>query len=101
MVSLLSANVASFQIAFIGPLDYYPPPQPRMHRFYTGCMTNEPVAKFRKPARIEQWFNWFFGALVGAGIGPSYAYQLQVTGRKTGRTYSTPVNIVDRNEKRF
>jgi deazaflavin-dependent oxidoreductase (nitroreductase family) len=64
-------------------------------------MSNEPVVKFRKPARIEQWFNWFFGALIGAGIGPSYAYQLQVTGRKTGRTYSTPVNIVDRDEKRF
>jgi deazaflavin-dependent oxidoreductase (nitroreductase family) len=64
-------------------------------------MSNEPVPKFRKPARIEQWFNWLFGALVGAGIGPSYAYQLQVTGRKSGKTYSTPVNIVQRNGKRF
>jgi hypothetical protein len=39
--------------------------------------------------------------VVGAGIGPSYFYQLEVTGRKSGRTYSTPVNIVERNGKRF
>src|SRR5262245_60294735 len=64
-------------------------------------MNNETPPKFRKPARIEQWFNWLFGALVGAGIGPSYVYQLQVTGRKSGKTYSTPVNIVQRNGKRF
>jgi deazaflavin-dependent oxidoreductase (nitroreductase family) len=64
-------------------------------------MSNEPGRKFRKPGTIERWFNRLFGALVGAGIGPSYVFQLEVTGRKSGRTYSTPVNIVDRNEKRF
>jgi hypothetical protein len=64
-------------------------------------MSNEPVPKFRKPRTIEQWFNRLFGMVVGAGIGPSYFYQLEVTGRKSGRTYSTPVNIVERNGKRF
>jgi len=64
-------------------------------------VSNEPGPKFRKPGTIERWFNRLFGALVGAGIGPSYVYQLQVTGRKSGRTYSTPVSVVDRNGKRF
>jgi hypothetical protein len=64
-------------------------------------MSNEPGPRFRKPGTIERWFNRLFGAVVGAGIGPSYVYQLEVTGRKSGRTYSTPVSIVDRNGKRF
>ena len=64
-------------------------------------MSNEPVPKFRKASTIEQWFNRLFGMVVGAGIGPSYIYQLEVTGRKSGRTYSTPVNILERNGKRF
>jgi len=64
-------------------------------------MSNEPGGEFRKPGTIERWFNRLFGAVVGAGIGPSYVYQLEVTGRKSGRTYSTPVSIVDRNGKRF
>jgi deazaflavin-dependent oxidoreductase (nitroreductase family) len=81
-------------------LSHLGPGELRAGGFYTGCMSKEPQ-KFRKPARIEQWFNWLFGALVGAGIGPSYAYQLQVTGRKSGKTYSTPVNIVERNGKRL
>jgi deazaflavin-dependent oxidoreductase (nitroreductase family) len=64
-------------------------------------MGNQPVPRFRKPSAIEQWFNWLFGVFVGVGIGPSYVRLLQVTGRKSGRTYSTPVNIVERKGTLF
>jgi deazaflavin-dependent oxidoreductase (nitroreductase family) len=59
------------------------------------------AAEFRVPSAGERFFNRVFGVLVGAGIGFSYNYLLQVRGRKTGKVYSTPVNVVDMNGKRF
>jgi deazaflavin-dependent oxidoreductase (nitroreductase family) len=56
---------------------------------------------FMQPNAMERFFNRLFGTLVGWGLGPSYNYLLQVEGRKTGRIYSTPVNVVDFNGKRF
>jgi deazaflavin-dependent oxidoreductase (nitroreductase family) len=49
---------------------------------------------FRKPSPLEAFFNRALGFLVGLGIGPSYMQLLQVRGRKTGRLYSTPVNML-------
>ena len=49
---------------------------------------------FQKPSTIEQLFNRVFGLLVGLGLGLSHNYVLQVRGRKTGRMYSTPVNLL-------
>jgi deazaflavin-dependent oxidoreductase (nitroreductase family) len=42
-----------------------------------------------------------FGFLVGLGLGLRHNYLLQVTGRRTGRLYSTPVNILDLEGHRF
>jgi deazaflavin-dependent oxidoreductase (nitroreductase family) len=56
---------------------------------------------YERPRTIEKWFNWFFGVLIAGGFGPSYSYLLQVQGRKTGRLYSTPVNVLDYRDKRF
>ena len=56
--------------------------------------------EFLKPSGAEQFFNRAFGALVGMGIGPSYCYLLQVRGRKTGKLYSTPVNMMEVEGKR-
>lgn len=56
--------------------------------------------EFLKPSAIEQLFNRTFGALVGIGIGPSYCYLLQVRGRKSGKLYSTPVNLMEIGGKR-
>jgi deazaflavin-dependent oxidoreductase (nitroreductase family) len=50
--------------------------------------------EFLKPSAAEQFFNRAFGFLIGLGIGPSYCYVLQVRGRKTGKLYSTPVNLM-------
>jgi deazaflavin-dependent oxidoreductase (nitroreductase family) len=49
---------------------------------------------FRKPSAPEALFNRVFGFLVGLGIGPSHMQLLQVRGRKTGRVYSSPVNLL-------
>ncbi len=57
--------------------------------------------EFLKPSAAEQFFNRAFGSLVGLGIGPSYCYLLQVRGRKSGKLYSTPVNVMEINGKRL
>ena len=60
---------------------------------------NQPT--FLRPSPVERLFNSLFGLLVGLGLGLRHNYLLQVTGRRTGRLYSTPVNILDCGERRF
>ena len=57
--------------------------------------------EFLKPSAAERFFNRAFGFLVGLGLGPSYCYVLQVRGRKTGKLYSTPVNLMEIDGKRL
>jgi len=61
--------------------------------------SNMPV--FRAPNAFERFFNRAFGFLVGLGFGLGHNYLLQVSGRKTGRVYSTPVNLLEFRGKRF
>lgn len=56
---------------------------------------------FREPTAVEKLFNRVMGALAGWGIGPKYMYLLQVRGRKSGRIYETPVNVMDVGAKRY
>src|SRR6478752_5166789 len=56
---------------------------------------------FLQPSSFERLFNRLFGYLVGWGIGLPHNYLLQVQGRKSGRFYSTPVNILDYKGKRL
>ena len=58
-------------------------------------------SSFQKPSAIEQLFNRVFGLLVGLGLGLSHNYLLQVRGRKTGRMYSTPVNLLSVDGERY
>jgi deazaflavin-dependent oxidoreductase (nitroreductase family) len=62
---------------------------------------NPPSPAFRAPTAIERIFNRVFGLLVGIGLGFSYNYLLQVRGRKSGKLYSTPVNLLEIGGKRF
>jgi deazaflavin-dependent oxidoreductase (nitroreductase family) len=64
-------------------------------------MSVSPPPIFLEPKPIEKIFNRAFGYLVGLGIGPSYMYLLQVRGRKSGRLYETPVNMMDVDGKRY
>lgn len=56
---------------------------------------------FLEPKPIEKLFNRAFGFLVGLGLGMKHNYLLQVRGRKSGRVYSTPVNVLDVEAKRY
>lgn len=62
---------------------------------------NSSLPEFRAPSAAERLFNRIFGWLVGLGLGFSYNYLLQVRGRKSGRIYSTPINLLELESKRF
>jgi deazaflavin-dependent oxidoreductase (nitroreductase family) len=55
----------------------------------------------QKPSAAAALFNRVFGFLVGLGIGPGYMQLLQVRGRKTGRVYSSPVNLMQLGGKLY
>jgi len=57
--------------------------------------------KYERPSVVEGLFNRLFGLLVRAGIGLRHNVLLQVRGRKSGRIYSTPVNVLDHNGRRY
>jgi len=62
---------------------------------------NSTLPSFRQPTAIERAFNKTFGFLVGLGLGFSYNYLLQVRGRKSGKIYSTPIDLLEIDGKRF
>lgn len=62
---------------------------------------SEPPASFDRPTAVERLFNAAVGALVRWGIGPSPMRVLEVRGRKTGRTFSLPVDLLDREGRLF
>jgi len=57
--------------------------------------------RFDAPSPIERLFSRMFGALVGLGLGFSHNHQLQVRGRRSGRLYSTPVDVLVHRGRRF
>jgi deazaflavin-dependent oxidoreductase (nitroreductase family) len=69
--------------------------------------TDNTVAKkqqsghFNQPTAVDRAINKVFGLLVGLGLGLRHNYLLQVRGRKSGRVYSTPVDVLDREGKRY
>lgn len=62
---------------------------------------NSTMPIFREPSAAEKIFNRVFGFLVGRGLGFSYNYLLEVRGRKTGKLYSTPINLLELNAKKY
>ena len=56
---------------------------------------------FNQPTTLDRAFNKLFGLLVGFGLGLPHNYLLQVRGRKSGRVYSTPVDVLSRDGKRY
>ena len=74
-----------------------------MHEPRNVATTKQAVnlPEFRKPTAIEALFNSALGFMVRVGLGPRYMYLLQVRGRKTGKIYSTPVNLIEMGGKPF
>jgi len=62
---------------------------------------NSPLPVFREPSTTEKTFNRIFGFLVGLGLGFSYNYLLEVRGRKSGKLYSTPIDLLKLNGKNY
>jgi deazaflavin-dependent oxidoreductase (nitroreductase family) len=62
---------------------------------------NSTLPEFRAPTALERAFNRVFGFLVGLGIGFPHNYLLEVRGRKSGKIYSTPINLLEFGGKRF
>lgn len=63
--------------------------------------TNSTIPAFREPTAVEKLFNRTFGFLVGLGIGPAHIHLLEVRGRKTGKLYRTPVDLLSLNGKKY
>jgi deazaflavin-dependent oxidoreductase (nitroreductase family) len=57
--------------------------------------------KYEAPSSGEKFFNRAFGFLAGMGFAPSFIYLLEVRGRKSGKIYSTAVNLMELNGKQF
>jgi deazaflavin-dependent oxidoreductase (nitroreductase family) len=62
---------------------------------------NSASPTFQPPSAVERMFNRTFGFLVGIGLGFSYNYLLQVRGRKSGKIFSTPVDLLEFGGRRF
>lgn len=56
---------------------------------------------YRQPTPGERFFNRAFGVLVGLGLGLPHNYLVQVRGRKSGKIYSTPIDLLELEGKRF
>jgi len=54
---------------------------------------NQP-AYFLKPSAMDRIFGQIFGAMVRLGIGFKHNFVLEVRGRKSGKVFATPVNLL-------
>ncbi len=63
--------------------------------------TTPGVPAFREPTPLEKFFNRMMGSLVSLGFGPSHMRLLQVRGRKSGKLYSTPVDLLEISGRRY
>jgi hypothetical protein len=52
-------------------------------------------AHFKKLSALERFFNGAIGALVRVGIGSSHMRVLEVRGRRSGRVYTLPVDLLE------
>jgi deazaflavin-dependent oxidoreductase (nitroreductase family) len=56
---------------------------------------------FLKPSLAERVFNRIFGIAIGFGLGLSHNHVLEVRGRKSGRTFSAPVDLLEFEGRRY
>src|SRR6266513_974732 len=61
----------------------------------------QPSIGFMQPNLLDRIVNRIFGFLVSIGFGLAHNFLLEVQGRKSGRIYSTPVNVLTYKNKRY
>ena len=59
------------------------------------------LPEFRQPSPVEKIFNRAMGWFVSIGLAPSYMRLLEVRGRKSGKLYTTPVDLLKLNGKTY
>jgi deazaflavin-dependent oxidoreductase (nitroreductase family) len=61
----------------------------------------EPSGPFEKPSALERGFGSALGWLLKLGVGPSHMRLLEVRGRKSGKLFSLPVDLLAKDGKLY
>src|ERR1700723_4163182 len=56
---------------------------------------------FQKESTLDRIFNRLMGQALRLGFAPGYMRLLEVRGRKSGKLFTTPVNVLDFNGRRW
>src|SRR4030095_1847947 len=64
-------------------------------------MSDGPARAFLRPTRLERWVNRGIGTLVSLGIGLPHMRVLEVRGRKSGKLYSLPVDLLSEGDRLY
>jgi deazaflavin-dependent oxidoreductase (nitroreductase family) len=56
---------------------------------------------FQKESSLDRFFNRLMGRALKLGFAPGYMRLLEVRGRKSGKTFTTPVNLIDVSGRRY
>jgi deazaflavin-dependent oxidoreductase (nitroreductase family) len=56
---------------------------------------------FVRPSLTERIFNRLFAIAIGLGIGLAHNYVVEVRGRKSGRMFSTPIDLLEAGGRRY
>ena len=56
---------------------------------------------FQRPTTIERLLNRAIGTLVGLGLGPRHMRLLEVRGRKSGKRYALPVDLLVERDRLY
>lgn len=59
------------------------------------------TSNFLRPSPVERIFNRLFGAAISIGLGLGHNYVVEVKGRKSGRLYATPVDLLELGTRRY
>ena len=62
---------------------------------------SEQALPFQKPNLLDRLFNRVFGFLVSCGLGFAHTYLLEVQGRKSGKVYTLPVDLLREGGKQY
>jgi len=56
---------------------------------------------FVRPSLTERIFNRLFAIAIGFGVGLGHNYVVEVRGRKSGRIFSTPIDLLEAGGRRY
>src|ERR1700741_1780003 len=59
------------------------------------------MATFQRLSALDRLFNGLIGFLARFGLAPGYTYQLERRGRKSGKLFTAPVFVLDRDRHQF